>query len=107
MSVTGPHVAYTALAQFNKAYIQNERHREKVATADELKEAKAEAKSKSLKQSKEEMEQNEENQDNPKKKRRRSGDAEQSTAPQPGAQTSTKKEEQHADLERAVPASPF
>ena len=106
MWVTGVPITYTALAQFNKAYVPNERHREKVARAAEIKEAKADAKSKSKKRSEEEMEQNEEKQDNPKKKKRRSGDTKQSTAPEPGAQTSTNKERQRADHERAAPASP-
>ena len=52
------------------------------------------------------MEQNEKKQDNRKKKRRRSDDTKQSTAHEPGAQTSTNKERQRADHERAAPASP-
>ena len=85
MWVTGVPSAYTALAQFNKAYVQNKRHREKVARAAEIKEAKADVKSKSKKRSEEGKEQNEEKQDNRKKKRQSSGDTKQSTAPEPGA----------------------
>ena len=74
MWVTGVPLTYTVLAHFNKAYVQNERHRDKVARAAKIKDAKADAKSESKKRSGKEMEQNEENQDNRKKKRRRSGD---------------------------------
>ena len=106
MWVTGVPLTYTALAQFNKAYVQNERHRDKVARTAEIKDAKADAKSKSKKRSEEEIKHNEENQDNAKKKKQRSGDKKQSTAHEPGAQSSTNKERQSADHERAVPASP-
>ena len=54
--VTGVPLTYTALARVNKAYVQNERHRDKVAKAAEIKDAKADAKSKSKKRSEEEME---------------------------------------------------
>ena len=106
MWVTGVPLTYTALAQFNKAYVQNERHLDKVAKAAEIKEAKADTKSKCKKRSEEDMGHNEENQDNAKKKRWRSGDTKQSTAHEQGAQSSTNKERQRADHERAVPASP-
>ena len=106
MWVTGVPITYTALAQFNKAYVQNERHRDKVARAAEIKEANADAKNKSKKRSEQEMEQNEENQDNAKKKRRKGGDTKQRTPHEPGAQSSTNQERQHADHERAFPASP-
>ena len=104
--VTGVPLTYTALAQFNRAYVQNEKHRDKVARAAEIKEAKADAKGKSKKRSKEEMEHNERNHNNTKKKRRRSGDTKQPTAHEPGAQYSTNKGRQCADRETAVPASP-
>ena len=106
MWVTGVPITYTALPQFNKVYVQNQRHRDKVIRAAEITEPKADAKSKSKKRSKEEMEHNEENQDNTKKKRRRSGGTRRSTAHKQGAQSSTNKERQRADHERAVPASP-
>ena len=106
MWVTGVPLTYTALAQFNKAYVQNGRHLDKVAEAAEIKEAKADAQSKSKKQSKEEMEHNEENQDNAKKKRWRSCDTKQATPHEPGAQSSTNKERKRQDHGRAVPASP-
>ena len=104
--VTGVPITYTALPQFNKVYVQNQRLRDKVARAADITEAKADVKSKSKKRSEEEMEHNEENQDNAKKKRRRSGDTRRSTAHKPGAQSSTNKERQRADHETAVPASP-
>ena len=106
MWVTGVRVTYRALAQFNKAYVQNEGHRDKVASAAGIKKAKADAKNKSKKPNEEEMEQNEEKQDNAKKKRRRTGDTKQSTAHEPGAQSSINKERQRANNERAVPVSP-
>ena len=105
MWVTPGPLTYKALAQFNKAYVQNERHRDRVARAAEIKNAKAHAKGKSKKRSEEEMEHNEENVDNAKKKRQRSGDTKQSTAHEPGAQSSTNKERQRADHEREVLAS--